>query len=357
MIESQPEPSAATVRRSCLSSGSSDTLSDDSFGDESRTPLLRNSNSLMENDAVRVDLSQVDAVSETLPTVHDRYPRERWKTLIAFLLLGLAALSNDLVLSFIHERVPQQPPLPDILFSLTPYVPWGLSVSEYLMLSSVAMMFIIAFVHRYRWIVLRRVGFIGSLLYFGRCVTLMVTQVPVADPNYPCAPHLGLNHTFWDIIWRGLRVAGSLGLNINGKIILCGDYIYSGHTVVLVMTCLFIIEYSPRRWKPLHFLSILISLSGAIFLILSRGHYTVDVVISYWITTRVFWIYHTLLAHSSLKDVNSGHNHLAQMYWYRAFRFMEGNIHKPLPRKFDSPFPWIRRWLRSPLQFFKPNTS
>lgn len=129
---------------------------------------------------------------------------------------------------------------------------------------------------------------------------------------------------------------------------------------------------SPRRWKPLHFLSILVSLTGAVFLILSRGHYTVDVVISYYITTRVFWMYHTLIAHSSLKvsrfapfrircnerkminicnifgriaflfslvvrlslqEVSSSHNHLAKLYWHGIFRFMEGNVHKPLPRK------------------------
>ncbi|VDD87390.1 unnamed protein product [Enterobius vermicularis] len=256
----------------------------------------------MDSNVVRVDLNQVDAVSETLPT-------------IAFLLLAVAALCNDLVLSFIHERVPQQPALPDILFAVMPYLPWGLSISEYLMLSSVAMMFIIAFFHRYRWIVLRRIAFLGSLLYFGRCVTMIVTQVPVADVNYPCAPRLGANHTVWDIIWRGLRVAGSLGLNINGKIILCGDYIYSGHTVVVAL---------------LHFLSILVSLSGAIFLILSRGHYTVDVVLSYWITTRAFWIYHTLVSYSALKAC-----------WYRVFRFMEGNIHKPVPRKYVDHTPFI----------------
>uniref|UniRef100_A0A0N5AH01 PAP2_C domain-containing protein n=1 Tax=Syphacia muris TaxID=451379 RepID=A0A0N5AH01_9BILA len=287
----------------------------------------------MDSNEVRVDLSQVDAVSETLPTVYDRFPRERWKTLVAFSMLVLAAICNDLVLSFIHERVPQQPALPDLIFSLTPYIPWGLSVSEYIILALIALMFTIALVHRYRWIVLRRIFFIASLLYFGRCITMLVTQVPVADPNYPCAPRLGPNHTITDVIWRGLRVASSLGLNINGKIILCGDYIYSGHTVVLAMTCLFIIEYSPRRWKPLHFLSILVSLTGAVFLILSRGHYTVDVVISYYITTRVFWMYHTLIAHSSLKEVSSSHNHLAKLYWHGIFRFMEGNVHKPLPRK------------------------
>lgn len=58
---------------------------------------------------------------------------------------------------------------------------------------------------------------------------------------------------------------------------------------------------SPRRWKPLHFLSMVISAAGVTLLLISRAHYTIDVIISYWISTRVFWIYHTLAAFPNLR--------------------------------------------------------
>lgn len=51
---------------------------------------------------------------------------------------------------------------------------------------------------------------------------------------------------------------------------------------------------SPKNWKLLHYSSMIASASGVILLLISRGHYTIDVIVSYWITTRVFWQYHTM---------------------------------------------------------------
>jgi len=41
---------------------------------------------------------------------------------------------------------------------------------------------------------------------------------------------------------RALSVLIGLGLKINGRHTLCGDYIYSGHTIVHVLCYLFIKE-------------------------------------------------------------------------------------------------------------------
>lgn len=40
---------------------------------------------------------------------------------------------------------------------------------------------------------------------------------------------------------------------------------------------------------------------GVVMLQLSHGHYTVDVIIAYFVTTRIFWTYHTLANNVSLK--------------------------------------------------------
>lgn len=44
------------------------------------------------------------------------------------------------------------------------------------------------------------------------------------------------------IVVRALRVLAGVGLSINGKHTLCGDYIYSGHTLIFVTSYLFIRE-------------------------------------------------------------------------------------------------------------------
>ncbi|MFH4976521.1 hypothetical protein AB6A40_003230 [Gnathostoma spinigerum] len=341
---------ADTFRRVCSTSNSSETSLDDHYGgsDCDRVPLLTGTTHPIDN-CVKIDLSQPDNLIKISPSIYDKYPNEPRKALIALGMLVVAAFCNDIVLSYVHERVPQQPPLPDFVFTHTPYMPWTIIISEYLMLTSFVFMVLLTLMHRHRWIVFRRITFIASLLYFGRCLTMFVTQVPVADPNFVCAPRLATeNSTMWNITLRALRIVSGLGLKLTGNNSLCGDYIYSGHTVVLVTSSLFIQEYSPRRWKLLHLLSTFVSTVGVLLLLISRGHYTVDVIISYWISTRVFWIYHTMAAYPSLKDRTSNHNHLSKIIWFRLFHYMECNVHKPVPRKFDWPFSMLV-WRKHPV--------
>ena len=92
-----------------------------------------------------------------------------------------------------------------------------------------------------------------------------------------------------------------LGLSINGQHVFCGDYIYSGHTVTLTMAYLVLREYTPRHWWPLHGVSLLAAVTGVVMVLVARGHYTVDVLIAYYVTTRLFWVYHTMANNQTLK--------------------------------------------------------
>ncbi|KAK6023795.1 hypothetical protein OSTOST_10407 [Ostertagia ostertagi] len=158
--------------------------------------------------------------------------------------------------------------------------------------------------------------------------------------NFLCAQNYGLKCDVLECrYWRGLRWVG-VGLNVRGKYTLCGDYIYSGHTIVLVVSALFIGEYSPRRWRILHIFSWLVALVGVVFLVISRGHYTLDVILSYFICTRVFWNYHTMVAHPTIRL--STQNHHRKEFWFPLFRWMECNVLKPIPRRFDCPLPMGR---------------
>lgn len=51
----------------------------------------------------------------------------------------------------------------------------------------------------------------------------------------------------------------------------------------------------------MHWLYWLLACVGIIMLEISHGHYTIDVLIAYYITTRVFWTYHTLANNANLK--------------------------------------------------------
>lgn len=42
---------------------------------------------------------------------------------------------------------------------------------------------------------------------------------------------------------------------------------------------------------------------GVIMVLVAHGHYTIDILIAYYITTRLFWTYHTLVNNSFLIKV------------------------------------------------------
>ena len=175
----------------------------------------------------------------------------------------------------------------------------------------------------YRSIVMRRVFFLLGVLYMMRAFTMYATVMPVASRTYYCSPKS--NHTGAAVITlRAIRIlVGKLllnfnsthdskcltlfvwlrdisslpkgmGLSINGQHVYCGDLIYSGHTVILCCRCLF--KNIPRGNGGRY-----IGCLGVVFVMVAHGHYTVDVLIAYYVTTRVFWMYHTMACNTILK--------------------------------------------------------
>ena len=62
-----------------------------------------------------------------------------------------------------------------------------------------------------------------------------MTVPPVSDKNYERAPQLNHTITSLKLISRVADIMSGGGLSMNGKQIYCGDFIFSGHTMVLMM--------------------------------------------------------------------------------------------------------------------------
>lgn len=177
-----------------------------------------------------------------------------------------------------------------------------------------------------------------------RCITMFVTQVPVASVTYYCSPKANSTSPTV-VVERVLQLLSGFGLSINGQHTFCGDYIYSGHTVILTMAYLLIREYTPRKCVFLHYISWAMSFTGVIMVLLARGHYTVDVIIAYYVTTRVFWMYHTMANNNNLK-VAGNQNYLSRLWWFCMFEYFERNVRGVVPRLYEWPLPWPRRFVK-----------
>ena len=54
------------------------------------------------------------------------------------------------------------------------------------------------------------------------------------------------------------------------------------------------------------------------------GHYSIDCILAYYVTTRMWWIYHTL-AHNNILKTRGAHNFLDQMWWWLIFRLVKSS--------------------------------
>ena len=239
---------------------------------------------------------------DSQPPARQKLPGEPLKAVASLLFLGVSWVANTSSLALTHEFMPDYDPLPDIVLDNIAYQPWALDVSEILLMISLLAAIIVVVFHAHRFILLRRIFFLLGLLYFYRSVTIFVTVLPKSDPGYPCSEKAG-NITALLVVNRVIQILSGGGLSINGKHVYCGDYMFSGHTVVFVMAylCIKQCEYpaesslalltsslspdTPDRFYPLHWLSLLTSVTGVVFLLLARGHYTVDIIIVSFLNT------------------------------------------------------------------------
>lgn len=309
-----------------------------------RQPLLANHDSYINTNGVSKD-GGGGMVKIAIPSPHrdePRFPKEKFKTLLAFLFLFSNWIFTTASLALTHERVPNYKPLPDVTLDAVTTQEWGLDVSEIIIMITVYLCVMVLLFHKHRWILFRRVFLMMGLLYFYRSITMYVTVLPVANPNYPCAPKA--NYTSPVLVAkRVIQLLSGFGLSINGKHTFCGDYIYSGHTVCLVLAYLVVREYTPRRWWLLHWCFALLAVTGVVMVLIARGHYTVDCIIAYYITTRIFYIYHTLANNASLKESGPS-NFFERLWWYPLFWRFERNVQGVVPRHYEWPLPWPRRW-------------
>uniref|UniRef100_A0AC35UAH8 PAP2_C domain-containing protein n=1 Tax=Rhabditophanes sp. KR3021 TaxID=114890 RepID=A0AC35UAH8_9BILA len=282
--------------------------------------------------SLSIQIEEDDNSTDAFIKPENNIPQEMWKGVLAFALCAFCAFLNTLMLSIIHDYMPSYGPLPDISFTLSKYTPSLLYYNELIMVILTGTALIICIFHKYRWVLVRRLFIIAALLYFGRLFTLFMTQLPKADIYYQCAPKFtDANRTIKGVFLRAIEVFFAGGLQVKAEGNLCGDYLYSGHTITLVLTALFINEYAPKRLKHIHFLTWSLALLGMAFLLISRGHYTIDVVISYWLTTRIFWEYHTFASNPILMRDTSAHNHFQKYGWIFVCQSMEKNCKTPVP--------------------------
>lgn len=130
--------------------------------------------------------------------------------------------------------------------------------------------------------ILLRTIFLLSLIYLIRSLFIYVTTLPC--PIRTCVPVEKRN--FWENLYTGYLI-------VFAKVYECTDLIISGHTAFTTTLLNFWIVYEQSIYAKLGIL--LFAIVIFFFIIISKFHYTVDVLIGYMFASAIFYLYHGCL--------------------------------------------------------------
>ena len=144
------------MERSSKKVSFSDSCHDDDSSEDVNSRLLLNDDQLLrtfsdEEDGL-VKSTRLDLTCSSDPSTDDEaYPIELKKTFVSFCLMALSFFLNFASLAVIHEFVPNDDPLPDVVLSNSPYYSWALSVSEIVIQTQIPITVLIILLHKHRF--------------------------------------------------------------------------------------------------------------------------------------------------------------------------------------------------------------
>ncbi|KAI9151139.1 hypothetical protein H9P43_009754 [Blastocladiella emersonii ATCC 22665] len=169
-----------------------------------------------------------------------------------------------------QHGIPITSTLPDMGHDVIPHIKIK-GLPDYFITTGTAMTTIMLLFHKHRLGLFRRYFYTHGILLLFRSLTIISTTVP--DPQDRCRERAPTTDIF--------RMTSPFAPDT------CSDLIFSGHTVVLTMIGLAWADYGPQRaWVRRAMWTL--ALSGMVSLLAARFHYTVDILLSFALTTLVW---------------------------------------------------------------------
>ncbi|KAL3315953.1 hypothetical protein Ciccas_005398 [Cichlidogyrus casuarinus] len=280
------------------------------------------------------------SLNQTLPNLFEKTDPVKvslLRLLISALYAFLAVGVTSFVMVLVHERVPvtsKYPPLPDIILDNIPYINWAFEATECVGLILLIIWCLVLIFHKHRFILIRRQFSLFGTIFLLRSVTMYITSlsVPGRHLEAECKPYVF--HSLTDRLSRAFEIWFGFGMTIRG-VRTCGDYIFSGHASCLTLLNFCITEYTPRCFISLHIFSWILNAFGVFFILAAHEHYSIDIFIAIYITSRLFLYYHTLANNSQF--MLDAHNNQRTAIWFPLFHFFEGDVRGVVPNEFENP--------------------
>ncbi|VDN01443.1 unnamed protein product [Thelazia callipaeda] len=256
------------------------------------------------------------------------------KLAIAFCYCTSSLLITSFVMALVHDRVPDMktyPPLPDIVLDNLPLIPWAFQVCEVIAVCLALLWFTILFFHKHRVVIMRRMFSLIGTVFLLRCVTMLITSLSVPGVHLECRSQS--YGTMAARLQQAYHIWSHFGMSIHG-VRSCGDYMFSGHATAITLINHFITEYTPDSWHNLHTFTWVLNLFGIFFILAGHEHYSIDVFIAFYISSRMFLYYHAY----AYRQFSLVENDNRMRLWFPLGWFFEAGGQGRVKNDFDFPF-------------------
>jgi hypothetical protein len=102
---------------------------------------------------------------------------------------------------------------------------------------------------------------------------------------------------------------------------------------------------TPRRVPMLHTVCWILNIFAVFFILAAHEHYSIDVFIAFYISSRLFLYYHSLANSRVLRQPD----HVRTRTWFPLFSYFESSTNGMVPNEYEWPLPsaaTVRRWFR-----------
>ncbi|EAX95311.1 hypothetical protein TVAG_032140 [Trichomonas vaginalis G3] len=209
-----------------------------------------------------------------------------WKTLLTIGFLVIVHTFTGIALVITNAKRPAVELLPDAIQSAIPYVKLEIYINILMVLMIVSEVIFIIF-NKKRWYIIRRTVAVYAILSLIRVFTMTVTFLPDPSPKCPREHDPNYKITFKNII---TQLFGGLT---------CGDMIFSGHTMGFIFPGLI---HHHFIGKIIGWIYLFVGVIGAFGLIVSRFHYTVDVLLSLVLSPLLYFAYNLCCENPTLAN-------------------------------------------------------
>lgn len=109
----------------------------------------------------------------------------------------------------------------------------------------------------------------------------------------------------------------------------------SNKLILIFTNCeiLFFITDTPRHLYFLHTFTWMLNMFGIFFILAAHEHYSIDVFVAFYITSRLFLYYHTLANNQALMQRDS----IRTRIWFPLFSFFEASVDGIVPNEYETP--------------------